>query len=164
MFWGKDSKEKEMEFFTYWFLQKYDKKISFCFPWFFLLFLAPHLFRESCWKVEERGAVGERAFHVCFLMQTPTHLLGNGIFDRSIPSKIWLKRSFCFSWFFLSFFSATFISRMLLEGWRTRSCGWKCLSCLFLDANANSFSIRTENAFTLSKTYQWYLHVRGILW
>ena len=44
---------------------------------FFLIFpsfLAPHLFRECCWKVEERGAVGESAFHVCFLMQTPTHL------------------------------------------------------------------------------------------
>ena len=24
--------------------------------------------------VEKRGAVGESAFHVCFLMQTPTHL------------------------------------------------------------------------------------------
>ena len=41
---------------------------------FFLFFSAPHLFRECCWKVEERGAVGESAFHVCFLMQTPTHL------------------------------------------------------------------------------------------
>ena len=40
---------------------------------FFLIFppfLAPHLFRECCWKVEERGAVGESAFHICFLMQT----------------------------------------------------------------------------------------------
>ena len=35
---------------------------------------APHLFRECCWMVEKRGAVGESAFHVCFLMQTPTHL------------------------------------------------------------------------------------------
>ena len=25
-------------------------------------------------RMQERGAVGESAFHVCFLMQTPTHL------------------------------------------------------------------------------------------
>ena len=36
--------------------------------------LAPHLFRDVCWMVEKRGFVGESAFHVCFLMQTPTHL------------------------------------------------------------------------------------------
>ena len=36
--------------------------------------LAPHLFREVCWMVEKRGFVGESVFHVCFLMQTPTHL------------------------------------------------------------------------------------------
>ena len=35
---------------------------------------APHLFREVCWMVEKRGFVGESVFHVCFLMQTPTHL------------------------------------------------------------------------------------------
>lgn len=38
------------------------------------LFSAPHLFRECCWQVEKRGSVGETTFHVCFLMQTPTHL------------------------------------------------------------------------------------------
>ena len=36
---------------------------------------APHLFRECCWMVEKRGFCGETAFHVCFLMQTPTHLV-----------------------------------------------------------------------------------------
>ena len=39
-----------------------------------LKLLAPHLFREVCWMVEKRGFVGESVFHVCFLMQTPTHL------------------------------------------------------------------------------------------
>ena len=38
-------------------------------------FPAPHLFRECCWQVEKRGSVGETTFHVCFLMQTPTHLV-----------------------------------------------------------------------------------------
>ena len=40
----------------------------------FVILLAPHLFRECCWMVEKRGCVGESTFHVCFLMQTPTHL------------------------------------------------------------------------------------------
>ena len=35
---------------------------------------SPHLFREVCWKVEERGFVGESAFHICFLMGTKAHL------------------------------------------------------------------------------------------
>ena len=35
---------------------------------------SPHLFRECCWKVEERGFVGESAFHICFLMGTQAHL------------------------------------------------------------------------------------------
>ena len=34
----------------------------------------PHLFTEHCWNVENRGAVGETTFHVCFLMGTPTHM------------------------------------------------------------------------------------------
>ena len=38
-------------------------------------FLDPELFRECCWMVEKRGFVGESAFHICFLMQTPTHLV-----------------------------------------------------------------------------------------
>ena len=40
----------------------------------FLNILAPHLFRECCWMVEKRGFVGESCFHICYLMQTPTHL------------------------------------------------------------------------------------------
>ena len=36
---------------------------------------SPHLFRECCWMVEQRGFVGETAFHVCFLMQTKAHLV-----------------------------------------------------------------------------------------
>ena len=35
----------------------------------------PHLFRECCWLVEKRGAVSETLLHVCFLQQTPTHLM-----------------------------------------------------------------------------------------
>ena len=58
-----------MEFLTDRFLLKYDKKLVY----FFLIFFS-FFFLECCWKVEERGAVGESAFHVCFLMQTPTHL------------------------------------------------------------------------------------------
>merc|ERR1712016_435467 len=34
----------------------------------------PELFTEHCWNVENRGAVGETTFHVCFLMGTPTHM------------------------------------------------------------------------------------------
>ena len=34
----------------------------------------PHLYTEHCWDVENRGCVGETAFHVCFLMGTPTHM------------------------------------------------------------------------------------------
>ena len=34
----------------------------------------PHMFTEHCWDVENRGAVGETTFHVCFLMGTPTHM------------------------------------------------------------------------------------------
>ena len=29
----------------------------------------PQLYREMCWKVEERGAVGETTLHVCVLLQ-----------------------------------------------------------------------------------------------
>ncbi|XP_059093541.1 transient receptor potential cation channel subfamily V member 5-like isoform X2 [Tigriopus californicus] len=35
---------------------------------------SPHLFRECCWMAEKRGSVGETVYHICFLMQTPTHL------------------------------------------------------------------------------------------
>ena len=35
---------------------------------------SPHLFRECCWMVEQRGFVGESAFHICFLMGTQAHL------------------------------------------------------------------------------------------
>lgn len=31
--------------------------------------------REVCWKLEERGAVGETALHICFLLSTPTHMI-----------------------------------------------------------------------------------------
>ena len=34
----------------------------------------PEMFTEHCWNVENRGAVGETTFHVCFLMGTPTHM------------------------------------------------------------------------------------------
>ena len=34
----------------------------------------PQLFTKHCWDVENRGAVGETTFHVCFLMGTPTHM------------------------------------------------------------------------------------------
>ena len=34
----------------------------------------PEKFTEHCWNVENRGAVGETTFHVCFLMGTPTHM------------------------------------------------------------------------------------------
>ena len=33
----------------------------------------PHLYREMCWKVEERGAVGETTLHVCVLLQVLAH-------------------------------------------------------------------------------------------
>ena len=36
---------------------------------------SPHLFRECCWMVEKRGSVSETLLHVCFLLQTPTHLM-----------------------------------------------------------------------------------------
>ena len=36
---------------------------------------SPHLFRECCWMVEKRGSVFETLLHVCFLVQTPTHLM-----------------------------------------------------------------------------------------
>ena len=32
------------------------------------------MFTKHCWDVENRGAVGETTFHVCFLMGTPTHM------------------------------------------------------------------------------------------
>jgi hypothetical protein len=34
----------------------------------------PELYTEHVWNVENRGAVGETTFHVCFLMGTPTHM------------------------------------------------------------------------------------------
>ena len=34
----------------------------------------PERFTEHCWNVENRGAVGETVFHVCFLMGTPNHM------------------------------------------------------------------------------------------
>ena len=34
----------------------------------------PDRYTEHCWNVENRGAVGETTFHVCFLMGTPTHM------------------------------------------------------------------------------------------
>ena len=34
----------------------------------------PDKYTEHCWNVENRGAVGETTFHVCFLMGTPTHM------------------------------------------------------------------------------------------
>ena len=36
---------------------------------------SPELFRECCWMVEKRGSVSETLLHVCFLIQTPTHLV-----------------------------------------------------------------------------------------
>ena len=34
----------------------------------------PELYTEHVWNVENRGAVGEMTFHVCFLMGTPAHM------------------------------------------------------------------------------------------
>ena len=34
----------------------------------------PQYYTEHCWDVENRGAVGETTFHVCFLQGSPTHL------------------------------------------------------------------------------------------
>lgn len=31
--------------------------------------------RLVCWKLEERGFVGETALHICFLLSTPTHMI-----------------------------------------------------------------------------------------
>lgn len=31
--------------------------------------------RWVCWKLEERGFVGETALHICFLLSTPTHMI-----------------------------------------------------------------------------------------
>ena len=39
----------------------------------------PHLYREMCWKVEERGAVGETTLHVCVLLQSQ-----GGIFNDNL--------------------------------------------------------------------------------
>lgn len=32
-------------------------------------------YRWVCWKLEERGFVGETALHICFLLSTPTHMI-----------------------------------------------------------------------------------------
>jgi transient receptor potential cation channel subfamily V protein 5 len=32
-------------------------------------------FRWVCWRLEERGFVGETALHICFLLSTPTHMI-----------------------------------------------------------------------------------------
>lgn len=32
-------------------------------------------FRWVCWKLEERGFVGETGLHICFLVSTPTHMI-----------------------------------------------------------------------------------------
>lgn len=32
-------------------------------------------YRWVCWKLEERGFVGETALHICFLLTTPTHMI-----------------------------------------------------------------------------------------
>ena len=31
--------------------------------------------RWTCWRLEERGFVGETALHICFLLSTPTHMI-----------------------------------------------------------------------------------------
>lgn len=35
----------------------------------------PHKYRWVCWKLEERGFVGETGLHICFLLSTPTHMI-----------------------------------------------------------------------------------------
>lgn len=35
----------------------------------------PARYRWVCWKLEERGFVGESALHICFLLSTPTHMI-----------------------------------------------------------------------------------------
>lgn len=32
-------------------------------------------YRWVCWRLEERGFVGETALHICFLLSTPTHMI-----------------------------------------------------------------------------------------
>lgn len=32
-------------------------------------------YRWVCWKLEERGFVGETGLHICFLLSTPTHMI-----------------------------------------------------------------------------------------
>ena len=32
------------------------------------------MFRECCWRLSKRGAVGETGLHVCFLIPTSTHI------------------------------------------------------------------------------------------
>lgn len=36
-------------------------------------FLDPHLYRHTCWKLKERGAVGETILHLCLLNATSLH-------------------------------------------------------------------------------------------
>lgn len=31
--------------------------------------------RWVCWRLEERGFVGETGLHICFLLSTPTHMI-----------------------------------------------------------------------------------------
>lgn len=33
------------------------------------------MYRWVCWKLEERGHVGETALHICFLLSTPSHMI-----------------------------------------------------------------------------------------
>lgn len=38
-----------------------------------IVFTDPHLYRHVCWKLKERGAVGETVLHLCLLNATSLH-------------------------------------------------------------------------------------------
>ena len=55
--------------------------------------------------VEKRGAVGESAFHVCFLMQTPTHLaLGRRLLLHypKLINDVYLSEEYYGTWLIIS--------------------------------------------------------------
>lgn len=40
---------------------------------FYFEYPDPHLYRHTCWKLKERGAVGETILHLCLLNATSLH-------------------------------------------------------------------------------------------
>lgn len=58
--------------------EEYQKSVTFqqkClwFEYNSFLFTGPHLYRHVCWKLNERGAVGETVLHLCLLNATSVH-------------------------------------------------------------------------------------------